>query len=82
MSARTFVAGALLVFGMTLGSAGFILASYVLWEVISIAGELLERGRRHLLRGQAGSDGATAVRRRSQAHLRAAECTASVIARG
>ena len=48
--ARALVAGAVLVVGMVLGSGGFILASYALWELVSIVAELVELGRRNLLR--------------------------------
>jgi hypothetical protein len=44
------VAGAVLVIGMVLGSGGFILASYALWELVPIVGKLVELGRRNLLR--------------------------------
>ena len=44
-SARALVAGAVLVIGMVLGSGGLILASYALWELVSIVAELTSFNR-------------------------------------
>lgn len=72
MSARVPVAGAVLVVGMMLGWGGFILASYALWEVVSLVGDLAELGRRGLRRRES-STGRTIAGRMARRRIYALE---------